>query len=222
MKVCTDACLFAAWVTEKMQNEKVEIENILDIGTGTGLLSLMLAQKTEAQIEAVEIDEQAAQQSKENFEASEWSERLFIFNSSIQQFNSTITYDVIISNPPFFEKSLRSNNKQKNLAKHSDSLSFNELLDVVQKFLEPAGSFYILLPYTDFRNFEELAKQKQLYAFCKAYVQQTSAHSFFRTMGAFTRHSGGQTIYETLSIKTDANEYTSRFRELLKDYYLNL
>jgi tRNA1Val (adenine37-N6)-methyltransferase len=220
MKVCTDACLFGAWVTEKMQNEK--IKNILDIGAGTGLLSLMLSQKTDAQIDAVEIDEQAAQQSKENFEASPWSERLSIFNSPIQQFNSTITYDVIISNPPFFLQSLRSDNEQKNLAKHSGSLFSNELTDVVDKLLAPKGKFTILLPYIEFKRFEIIAKEKQLHLVQKADIQQSPSHSFFRTMGIFSKQILRQSNNQPISIKDDVNQYTSCFKNLLKDYYLHI
>lgn len=220
MKVCTDACLFAAWVAEKMQNEK--IENILDIGSGTGLLSLMLTQKLEAKIDAVEIDDQAAQQAKENFEACPWSGRLSVCNSPIQQFNSTATYDIIISNPPFFLQSLRSDNPQKNLAKHSGSLSFNELIDVGVRLLKPSGKFCILLPYTGFEQFEIIAQEKQLHVVQKANVKQTPSHSYFRTMGIFSKQITRQTNDDTICIKDKDNQYTSCFKNLLKDYYLQL
>jgi tRNA1Val (adenine37-N6)-methyltransferase len=222
MKVCTDACLFAAWVTEKMQNEKVKIENILDIGSGTGLLSLMLAQKLEAKIDAVEIDEQAAQQAKENFEASPWSGRISVYNSSIQQFNSTTAYDIIISNPPFFEQSLRSTNEQKNVAKHSGSLPANELLRVVNTLLNPEGIFAILLPYFEFKRFELIAKEKQLHLVQKTDIRQTPSHSFFRSMGIFSKQISGQQNCEAICIKDYDNQYTACFKNLLKDYYLHI
>lgn len=222
MKVCTDACLFGAWVAEKMQNEKVKIKNILDIGTGTGLLSLMLAQKLNAKIDAVEIDEQAALQAKENFEASEWNERLSVFNIPVQQFNSAGTYDLIISNPPFFQQSIRSSNYQKKVAKHSVSLSYNELAEVVLKFLNLDGKFTVLLPHAEFSKFEIIAKEKQLHMVQKADVKQTPSHSFFRTMGIFSKVLLPETIYETLTIKDEQDCYTTCFTKLLKTYYLHL
>ncbi len=222
MKVCTDTCLFGAWVAEKMKNEKVKIKNILDIGTGTGLLSLMLAQKLNAKIDAVEIDEQAALQAKENFEASEWNKQLSVFNTPIQQFNSTVTYDLIISNPPFFEESLRSSNHQKNLAKHSCGLSYNELVDVVRKLLNHEGRFTILLPHAEFGKFEIIAKEKQFYLVHRTDIQQTPSHCFFRTMGIFKKEFFRQAIYETLTIKDEQNCYTTCFTKLLETYYLHL
>lgn len=222
MKVCTDACLFGAWAAEQMQDEKLKITNILDIGTGTGLLSLMLAQKLSAPINAVEIDEQAALQAKDNFEASPWKERLAVFNTPIQQFNSTITYDLIICNPPFFKQSLRSSNHQKNVAKHSISLFLNELNNIILRLLKPKGRFAILLPYTEFRRFEIAAKQEQLNLEHKANIQQMHEHSFFRTIGIFSKQPTPEAIYETLSIRDVQNCYAPRFTELLKDYYLHL
>lgn len=222
MKVCTEACLFGAWAAEQMQNEKVKIKNILDIGCGTGLLSLMLAQKINAQTDAVEIDEQAALQAKENLEASPWKERLAVFNTPVQEFHSTITYDLIICNPPFFKQSLRSSNHQKNTAKHSGSLSLNELNNIVVKLLKPEGRFAILLPYAEFKTFEITAKQEQLNLQRKTDIQQTHEHSFFRTMGIFLKQPAPEAIYKTLSIRDVENYYTSQFTELLKDYYLHL
>src|SRR6266536_1002775 len=169
MKVCTDACLFGALIAQQIRNPppdrisragKSEIRNVLDIGTGTGLLSLMLAQKNpHVIIDAVEIDEAAAQQAKENFEASSWKDRLHVYHTSIQQFNpSTIQpfdqsttppfnqptkYDLILSNPPFFENDLKSDNARRNLVLHISELSLEELLNVVIKHLNDDGSFVV-------------------------------------------------------------------------------
>jgi tRNA1Val (adenine37-N6)-methyltransferase len=222
MKVCTDACLFAAWVGGNVESSKTEIESVLDIGTGTGLLALMLAQKTNAQIDAVEIDPDAAQQAKENFEASPWSNRLTIHNTSIQHFNTTNSYDLIISNPPFFQQSLRSENEHKNLAKHSGNLSFLELINVVLKLLNPSGSFNLLLPYSEFKTFEIIAKENDLHLLQKTNVRQTPSHTFFRTMGTFIKQPSTVAATESLSIKNDENNYTAGFIKLLKEYYLNL
>ena len=117
MKVCTDACLFAAWVAAYLQKNKINPGSILDIGTGTGLLSLMLAQKTLALIDAVEINIDAALQAKENFNASPWKQRLNVFETGILQYNTQMKYDLIISNPPFFNNDLLSPDKNKNTAK---------------------------------------------------------------------------------------------------------
>jgi len=222
IKVCTDTCVFGAWIIDNIENEKSKMKNVLDIGTGTGLLSLMLAQKLNSKFDAVEIDEQAALQAKENFEESLWSKRLSVFNTPIQQYISANSYDLIISNPPFFNQSLKSDNNQKNLAKHSGSLSFIELIDVVLKFLKPEGRFAILLPFTEFKRFEIIAKEKQLYLLQKADIQQTPSHSFFRTTGVFSKQILSQPINEAINIKDDSNQYTPRFINLLKDYYLHL
>jgi tRNA1Val (adenine37-N6)-methyltransferase len=199
----------------------LKVENVLDIGTGTGLLSLMLAQKTDAQIDAVEIDEQAALQAQENFTNSLWKERLTLYKTSVQHFNPTNAYDVIISNPPFFVQSLKSDLHQNNLAKHAETLSYDDLLVNILKLLKPQGRFFLLLPFEEFKRFETMAAY-QLHLVEKADVSQTTEHKFFRTMGIFTKQESREFMHETISIKDEHNNYTHRFIELLKDYYLYL
>ncbi len=152
MKVSTDACLLGALV-----NDNITAAHILDIGTGTGLLSLMMAQKfPSAIIEAVEIEQNAFQQAQENFSNSIWKDRLKVHLSSIQNFaknNSAQKYDLIISNPPFFENDLLSPDKKTNIAKHSTDLTLKELLACAFELLNDNGFIYLLLP---FRRMDEL------------------------------------------------------------------
>src|SRR5437763_249939 len=117
MKVCTDACLFGAWTVSTITNEKLPAGYVLDIGAGTGLLSLMLVQQLKNSIiHAIEIDGAAAKQAGENFVASPWGEQLNIFNTAIQSFSPTQRYDFITTNPPFFQDDLASPNAQRNIA----------------------------------------------------------------------------------------------------------
>ncbi len=171
MKVCTDACLFGALVADQVKTKAST--NILDIGTGTGLLSLMLAQRVPALIDAVEIDEAAYQQAKENFEQSPWKERLSIFNTDILKFDAGKKYDCIISNPPFFENDLKSSDKNKNAAKHDTTLTLEQLLQTVQKLLNEDGSFAVLLPYHRIEECILLAEKIGLYLNKKVLVKQT-------------------------------------------------
>ncbi|MEP6682604.1 MAG: methyltransferase, partial [Parafilimonas sp.] len=183
MKVCTDACLFGAFAATRLP---LTVNRILDIGSGTGLLSLMLAQiLIDANIDAVEIDEAAAKQAKENFDASLWKERLNIYNESIQQFaNSPIrksNYDVIISNPPFYESDLKSDDDKRNLALHSSDLRLEELISITYKLLNNNGSFFVLLPYHRTTYFLELSECK-FFVREKVLVKQTSKHNYFRSI----------------------------------------
>lgn len=228
MKVTTDACLFGAWAASLIKNEKLIISNCLDIGTGTGLLSLMLAQKLSAQIHAVEIDEVAGNQARENFISSPWKERLHIHQTSIQQFsnppinqltNKPINlFDFIITNPPFFDNDLKSDDQKRNLALHSSSLSLEELLEAIKLNLSANGKFAILLPYHRTVYFIELAKG--FYLEQKTLVKQTEKHPYFRSMLLF----GSQPIStnESEIIIKKNNQYSETFTDLLKDYYLHL
>jgi len=221
MKVCTDACLFGAWITAHSTN--LVARNLLDIGTGTGLLPLMFAQKnSNAIIDAVEIDKAAAEQAKENFYASKWKERLHVHNNSIQKFSETTSkrYDVIISNPPFYENYLKSNNVKRTIALHSAELNLENLINIADNLLNNEGNFFVLLPYHRTEKFIQLT-QENFFVKEKVLIRQTATHSFFRTMFCLTKQNA--TVHQSeIIIMNERNNYTDEFINLLKGYYLYL
>ncbi|MDE3143505.1 MAG: methyltransferase [Bacteroidota bacterium] len=223
MKVTTDACLFGAWCASVVYSQLSIVNRLLDIGTGTGLLSLMIAQKnTDIKIDAVEIDEHAAMQAASNFQSSPWNERLQVHQTSIQQFNKKKQpYDFIISNPPFFHNDLKSDHAKRNIALHSEALSLEELLHSIKINLTNDGKFAVLLPYHRSAYFEELAEAEKFYIEEKIVVKQTPHHPYFRTMLLFSKHPATSTEKEII-IKNELNDYSTEFKELLKDYYLYL
>jgi len=223
MKVCTDACLFGALVANcHPDGYREETGNCLDIGSGTGLLSLMYAQRNSiAIIDAVEINPAAALQAQQNFEASIWKNRLNIINADAKVFSNQKKYELIISNPPFFEDDLRSANESKNVAKHDASLTLQELLAIVSKRLTTNGSFAVLLPHQRVNYFENEALLHGLHAYRKILVRQTPGHELFRGVMFFSRDRADQVVTE-MSIKRTDDTYTAEFVGLLKDYYLHL
>ncbi len=182
MKVTTDACLFGAWLAKTVDSWQLTVNRTLDIGTGTGLLSLMLAQKCNTKIDAVEIDEAAATQAQQNFELSPWKDRLQAYNSSIQLFKQSTNYNLIITNPPFFDNDLKSNDTKRNLALHGASLTLKELLTAIKELLINDGQLAILLPYHRTDYFIEMAKTKGFHLHIKTLVKQTPNHPYFRAM----------------------------------------
>lgn len=223
MKVCTDACLFGAWMTEKVNSLHSKVKRVLDIGTGTGLLSLMLAGQTDAIIDAVEIDEAAAKQAAENFALSPWKERLRVYKTSIQEFGESKNqcYDLIISNPPFFDNDLKSDDHKRNLALHSAELSLEELLKNINSLLKEDGCFALLLPYHRSNYFEQLALAEGYYLHDKVLVKQTSKHNYFRSMLLFGRLPASS-VQKEIVIRMDDGKYSPEFTDLLKAYYLYL
>ncbi|MBC7888599.1 MAG: methyltransferase [Ferruginibacter sp.] len=221
MKVCTDACLFGAYIARELFGRQLAPGNILDIGTGTGLLSLMVAQKTNGIIDAIEIDGAAAQQAKQNFEQSPWNNRLNIFKTDALLFNPGKKYDCIISNPPFFEGDLKSGNKKRNAAKHDTTFTLEQLLSVIGRHLLPHGFFGILLPCQRVNLFVEIATAAHYFLNGQLLIQHTGGHQFFRGILFFSHHNT-TIIRNELAIKDENGNYTHNFIELLEDYYLNL
>lgn len=219
MKVCTDACLFGALLPSYLLKDE---HAVLDIGTGTGLLSLMYAQKnTNAVIDAVEIDKPASEQAKANFTASPWAGRLHIFNTDILSFNPGKEYDRIISNPPFFEDDLKSPDEPRNNAKHDTALSLMQLLQFAETHLSENGIFAVLLPYHRVNYFIEEAARSCLYLNQQILVKQSGRHDFFRGILFFSRPKAQLPDME-ISIKNNEGSYTDAFITALKDYYLYL
>lgn len=218
MKVCTDACLFGAIVA----SDEDKYESVLDIGAGTGLLSLMFAQKKpDAFIHAIEIDAAAAEQADKNFSASVWKNRLAIFNHDVNKFEFGKKYDLIISNPPFFEDDLLSDFENKNAAKHNSTLSLKQLLDLLTNALYETGKLAVLLPQRRIDYFESEANKCGLHLHRKILVRQTPSHDIFRGIMFFKKQTATPHITEMSIKRTDGN-YTAEFIGLLKDYYLYL
>lgn len=221
MKVGTDGVLLGAWA-------KVDTaaKCILDIGTGTGLLALMMAQKSpESLIDSVEIDHQAFLQASENFAASPWSDRLKIYPSPIQKFAQIVPYryDLIITNPPYFHNSHKAKTIARTKARHSDSLSSDELLKAVKQLLQPKGSFQLILPTTEGLQFQQLAKNYGLHCHQMMHFKPKPNKPAKRLLMAF-RLSEKNTELKTEELvgRGADNLHTNSYRLLTGDFYLDV
>lgn len=220
MKVCTDACLFGAYVGH--QRALPRGTACLDIGAGTGLLSLMLVQQqADITVEAVELDEAAARQARENFEASPWKERLALHQGDILNYAPGKKYGLIISNPPFYEGDLKSADTAKNNAKHDTALTLPQLWDVINNLLEDDGSCWLLLPFHRLEACEQLAAARNFHLQHEVLVKQSPKHDYFRCILSFSRRQNPVTK-EIITIREQDNHYSERFTELLRGFYLKL
>lgn len=238
MKVTTDACLFGAWVAREVKIKNSgegpkdsvvsipsgNVKNVLDIGAGTGLLSLMFVQKNSSAIDAIEIDDDAFGQAKENVAASPFAERLNMIQGDVKMFQFERQYDVIISNPPFYENEIRSTDPKKNVAHHHSGLLLDELLSVIKANLKPEGIFYLLLPYKRTEEIKKTLFEKDFTILKLVFVRQSTKHEYFRIMlaGSLKDEDGIETTIDEISIWDDKQLYTDAVKELLKDYYLYL
>ena len=222
MKVCTDACILGAWAADKINNNIVDASAVLDIGAGTGLLSLMLAQKSNGKIDAIEIEKNSFAQAAYNFEQSPWSSRLRIINTDVKNFAATKNYSFIISNPPFYQNDLLSPVENKNVAKHHARLSINELIVSIRRLLDELGSFAVLVPDHRVAELEKVAKENYFFLKEKLLIRQTSHHEYFRGILLFDQTNNEACINNELIIKNEDGNYSKEFVELMKDYYLYL
>lgn len=243
MKVTTDGCLFGAIIAEHLQEAKSP-GNILDIGTGTGLLSLMMAQVCNSPIDAIEIDKPAYTQAKSNFETSPFSKRLNIIHSSFEQVlgDSTLlntaqdnlaprpgntsthqsSYDLIVCNPPFFSQHLTGKDSAKNKALHDQGSLLKAIPEGVNNLLSPEGLCFVLLPDYEMSVFTEEMKKSNLFPRKETIVYHKAGKPVFRRITAFGRNELITRQSETLYIHQGSAPYSDRFTKLLKPYYLHL
>jgi tRNA1Val (adenine37-N6)-methyltransferase len=218
MKVCTDACILGAWFA----NKTPAWSQVLDIGSGTGLLMLMLAQKHKGEIKGIELDGSAFHQLKQNIGQSPWRQMLKVYPGDVRAFSFPGKFDFIITNPPFYENDLPAATEAANLARHSKQLTLTDLLTVIDANLTPEGSFGILLPYHRTEYFEELAAGHGFSLREKLLVRQTPRHDFFRSILYFSRRKEGFVPTSELTIQNNEGVYTEDFSELMQEYYLYL
>ena len=217
MKVGTDGVLLGAWAGLD-GHEK----HILDVGTGTGLIALMAAQLTqEAIIDAVEIDAGAARQATENGKASPWPDRIRVHHTTIQEFSrrATLRYDHILSNPPFFVRSLKAPDASRTTARHADTLSFIDLACAAHQLLAPQGRLSVIYPTGEAAAFETAAREKGLFCTRKTTVRGTPDGVPKRVLMEFTKQEG-VCRKETLTIELDRHRYTDEYIALTRDFYL--
>lgn len=222
MKIGTDGVLLGAWCA--VENYP---DTILDIGSGTGIISLMLAQRADAMnIDAIEIDEKAYEQTVENFEQSDWGDRLYCYNTTFQEFADEIaeeeeTYDLIVSNPPFYTDEFESDDAARNKARFTSSLSFEELVSGVVKILSSDGTFAVIIPFKEEENFINLAKARGLFLNRVCHVQGNATSEIKRSLLEFSFHSS-EIKKEHLIIEIERHKYTEEYIDLTKDFYLKM
>lgn len=225
MKVTTDGCLFGAWAAKAIHEKKPEQGRWLDIGTGTGLLSLMVAQQNpDNLIDAVEIEIAAAEEARKNIFGAGKEKQIIVHQADIKQYHPAHQYDIIFSNPPFYEKELKGNNTEKNKAHHNEGLLFHQLLASCKRLLKEKGSIFLLLPYK--REKELLVKIAETGFVITQHIRVRPAVQldFFRILLELQFNTALAADIKTgeLAVKDEKDQYTPDFIELLREYYLYL
>ncbi len=220
MKVGTDSVLLGAWCP--IENNPF---SVLDIGAGTGILSLMIAQRSHAeQIDALEIDEDAYEQCVENFENSPWGDRLFCFHAGLDEFmeEPEEEYDLIISNPPFYSEDYKTENSQRDLARFQDAMPFEELVEAADLLLSENGIFAVIIPYKEEEKFIDLCAKVELFPVKVTRVKGTPNTEIKRSLLAFKRYELPVLEADELVIEINRHDYTDAYIELTKDFYLKM
>jgi tRNA1Val (adenine37-N6)-methyltransferase len=229
MKIGTDGVLLGAWTP--IDNNPF---SVLDIGTGTGIIALMLAQRSAAeQIDALEIDEEAYEQATDNFENSPWNDRLFCFHAGLDEFveeheddpsDSELAqqYDLIVSNPPFYSEDYKSDNEQRDLARFQDAMPFEDLVEAAALLLSENGIFSVIIPFKEESTFLALANEYELYPIKITRVKGTPTSETKRSLLAFSRNETTNFSIDELIIETARHIYTAEYIALTKDFYLKM
>ncbi len=221
-KIGTDGVLLGAWASlEKQPN------SILDIGTGTGVIALMLAQRSTAQtIDALELEDNAYEQATENFENSPWGDRLFCYHAHLHEFALEMDeqYDLIVCNPPFYTNAYQTEDAARNKARFEDAMPFNLLVGAVMKLLSPKGSFSIILPFEEEEDFLELCYQGNLFPTKITRVKGNETSPIKRSLVelCFRESTTNNTVIKDLVIEKARHNYTDDYAALVKDFYFKM
>lgn len=215
MKVGTDGVLLGAWTDVNTSSR------ILDIGTGSGLVALMLAQRCEASITAIDIDADAVKQAQINIEASNWKERMKIFHTDLCNFSPQSLFDTIVSNPPYFVDSLKCSDIQRNTARHNDTLTSEQLFENVNRMLRPGGEFSLILPFEQTESTISTAEIYGLYPTRHTRVITRAGLAPKRSLLAFKKYPE-EYIPQDLVIEFERHVYSAEYIALTKDFYLKM
>jgi tRNA1Val (adenine37-N6)-methyltransferase len=220
MKIGTDGVLLGAWTP--IDNTP---KSILDIGTGTGIIALMLAQRTSAeQIDALEITENAFEQATDNFENSPWSDRLYCYHAGLDEFieEPEDEYDLIVCNPPFYSEDFKTNSKDRDIARFQDAMPFDELVEAADLLLSENGIFSVIIPFKEEGSFINLCAEYELFPIKATRVRGNYNTKIIRSLLAFKRFELSILEAEELVIEINRHEYTNDYIELTKDFYLKM
>ena len=220
MNIGTDGVLLGAWAP--IDNHPF---SILDIGTGTGIIALMLAQRSAAQqIDALEIDEAAYEQATDNFENSPWNDRLFCFHAGLDEFieEPEDEYDLIVSNPPFYSEDYKTENESRDLARFQDAMPFEQLLEAADLLLSENGVFAVIIPFKEEENFIALTNEFELYPLRITRVKGTPTTEIKRSLLAFSRNKTTDLAIDELVIETARHQYTPEYIQLTKEFYIKM
>lgn len=216
MKVGTDGVLLGAWC------DVGNCKRILDVGTGTGLIALMLAQRSPANIDGIEIDEAACIQATTNCKNSIWNDRIKIYLSPFQDFISEEKYDLIVSNPPFFSNSFKSPIHSRNIARHTESLSFENLIQNSVNHLKENGKICVVIPFESGNRFMQLCQQEKLMIRRSCEIKTFPSKTPKRLLLEVEKNYTGGSTNESIIIETGIrHSYSSEYIELTKEFYLN-
>jgi tRNA1Val (adenine37-N6)-methyltransferase len=218
MQIGTDAVLLGIWA------EPENVRSILEIGTGCGVISLMLAQRLQARIDAIDTDENSILQAASNFMNNPWGENLRAIRTSLQDFGPSCKnkYDLILTNPPFFTDSLKSPHPQKNLARHDNSLSRRELLDCVKPLLEEDGLFLVILPAEASRKFSAMAEESELFIRRQMNIRPKQGKLVNRILTAYGFSHTTKVIPEELVLRNEDGKFTTEYITFTSAYYFSL
>lgn len=218
MKVSTDACIQGAWTP--IDNN---VQRVLDIGAGTGLLSLMCAQRNSlVTIDAIELDKDAAQQAEENVSLSDWAIRINVIEADAVQYNYKHQYDLIIVNPPFFNNSLLGGDAQRNNARHTLTLSYENLFAIIKNNIANSGTCSVLLPAESFGVWEQLLSKAGWHIAHKLHVHPSEQHEYNRVVAVCAKQKNTDTVTGKLIIRDSKGQYKDAYKKLMRPYYLDL